>query len=63
MDAAGTVNVAATRDASGQLTGLERISDEEAQQYQSAADDYEQAALKGLEERVEAKVNALYPET
>ena len=62
-DAAGTVNVAATRDASGQLTGLERISDEEAQQYQSAADDYEQAALKGLEERVEAKVNALYPET
>ncbi len=62
-DAAGTVNVASTRDASGQLTGLARISDEEAQQYQSAADDYEQGALKGLEERVEAKVNALYPET
>ncbi|MBS6951881.1 MAG: M56 family metallopeptidase [Enterocloster asparagiformis] len=61
-DAAGTVNVAAVRNHSGQLTGIERIPDEKAQEYNSAAEEYAQNSLKGLEERVEARVKALYPE-
>ena len=61
-DDAGTVNVAVLRDASGQITGIENISVEKAQEYQSAVDKYNQDALVGLDERIEARMNALYPE-
>lgn len=61
-DAAGIVNVVVMRDASGQITNLESISDEKAQEYQSASDAYNKNRLNGLEERVEARINALYPE-
>ncbi len=57
-DDAGTVNVAAVRDASGQLTGVESISEEKAQEYKTAVDE----SMVGLDERVEAKVNAMFPE-
>lgn len=59
-DKAGTVSLEAVRDASGQITGIKSISDEEAREYLSGIDEYEKHALNGLDERVEAKVNAYY---
>ncbi len=61
-DDAGTANLAAIRDASGQLTGMQSISDEKALEYQTAADEYAQNALNGLDERIEARVNAKFAE-
>jgi len=45
------------RQETGQLTGVENISDKKAQEYLSASEEYEQNALDGLDERVEAKIN------
>ena len=59
-DEAGTVNLAVFRDTSGYITGIERITNEKAQEYQNAADP--QIDLDGLEEKVEAKMSVLYPD-
>lgn len=61
-DDAGTVNLEAVRDASGQITGVEPISDEKAQEYRSAADRYEQDLMDGLEEEIANRLNERYPE-
>lgn len=58
-DEAGTVNLMVLRDAPGQITGVESISDEKAQEYLAAA--RPQIDLDGLEEKLEAKMSALYP--
>lgn len=59
-DDAGTANLAVTRNASGQIMGVERISDENAREYRSASEESAQKALEGLEERVEARMTKLY---
>lgn len=75
-DEAGTLNLEVIRDASGQITGVESISDEKAKDYQSAAEEQAQideAALEekianrmitikdGYEKELEMKMKALYP--
>lgn len=60
-DDAGTVNLAVVRDASGQITGIESISDEKAQEYRSAAAAYEQSILNGLDDKIAERMKALYP--
>lgn len=50
-DAAGTVNLAAIRDGVGEITGIESISDEKAQEYWSKANDYEQDIVDRLEKK------------
>lgn len=65
VDDAGTVNVEVVRDASGQITGIESITDEKAQEYRAAVD-RQQNDLDGLEERVtqrvEQRMKELYPD-
>ena len=61
-DDAGNVNLAATRNEGGQITGIERITDEKAQEYRSASDEYNENALNGLEDRIEARINGLSSE-
>lgn len=61
-DDAGTVNFEVIRNASGQITEIAGISDEKVKEYQSAADEYEQNVLDGLEERVEERINERYAE-
>lgn len=61
VDEAGTVNLSVIRDTSGQITGVESITDEKAQEYRSAADEYPQIDLDSLEEKIESKMKALYP--
>lgn len=65
VDDAGTVNLEVVRDASGQITGIESIPDEKAQEYRAAAD-RQQNDLDGLEERVaqrvEQRMKELYPD-
>ncbi len=58
-DEAGTVNLVVLRDPTGQITGIESISDDKAREYLDAADP--QIDLDGLEERLEAKMRDLYP--
>lgn len=60
-DDAGTENLEVRRDASGQITGIESISDERAQEYLAAATEEELEALNGLDEKIAEKVDALYP--
>ena len=50
-DEAGTANLVVLRDASGQITGVESISDEKAQEYLIATQP--QIDLDGLEEKLE----------
>ena len=65
VDDAGTVNLEVVRDTSGQITGIESITDEKAQEYRAAAD-RQQNDLDGLEERVaqrvEQRMKELYPD-
>ena len=61
-DDAGTVNLSVVRDASGHISGIERISDEKAQEYRSASEEYSQSALNELEDKIAARLNELYPE-
>lgn len=61
-DPAGTVNLTANQDVSGQVTGIETISDKKAKEYQSAVDEYNRTALIGLDERVEARVKEKFGE-
>lgn len=59
-DEAGTVNLAVIRDASGQITGIDTITDEKAQEYLASA----KAPIidvDRLEADLEAKMRALYP--
>ena len=58
-DEAGTANLVVLRDASGQITGVESISDEKAQEYLIATQP--QIDLDGLEEKLETKMRDLYP--
>jgi len=58
-DEAGTANVSAVRNAAGQITALERISEEKAQEYLAP---YDQEALKDLEERVARRISERYPD-
>ncbi len=60
-DEEGTVNLEVRRDASDQITGVRSISEEKAQEYQSASEKTEQAALDGLEEKVADRIEELYP--
>lgn len=59
-DDAGTVNLAAVRDASGQLTGVERISEEQAREYRDAAAAQGENVPAGLEDRVAAGIAARF---
>lgn len=59
-DDAGTVNLAAVRDASGQLTGVERISEEQAREYRDAAAGQGENVPAGLEDRVAAGIAARF---
>lgn len=59
-DDAGTVNLAAVRDASGQLTGVGGISEEQAREYQAAAAGQGEADPADLEERVAAGIAARF---
>lgn len=61
-DEAGTVNLAVVRDASGQITSIESISDEKAQEYRTAAGENEQDALNGLDEKIANRMKELYPD-
>ena len=59
-DAAGAVNLKVKRDAFGRITGIDRLSDEKAREYQAAAE--ESAQSDSLEKKIEDRINALYPE-
>ena len=59
-DKNGTANLSVIRDTSGQITGVESISDKKAQEYEAAAADMEEKAPDGLEERVEKRINERY---
>ncbi len=61
-DDAGTVNLKVLRDGSGQITGVASITEADAQTYRSAADQYEQDLLDGLEARIEDRLNQRYAE-
>lgn len=61
-DEAGTASLSVVRASDGQITGIERISEEQAQEYRSALDAREKKALDGLEEKVENKVKEKFPE-
>lgn len=61
-DPAGTVNLSAAHDTSGRITGIESISDKKAQECQSEVEQWEKDRLAGLEDSIEAKMKALYPE-
>jgi len=62
-DDAGTVNLAVIRDTSGQITSIESISDEKAQEYRIAADENEQNVSNGQDEKIAEKMKELYPES
>lgn len=62
FDDAGEVNLSAVRNAAGQIASIQHMTEEQSREYQSAPEEYEQTALNGLEEKIEAKVKALYPE-
>ena len=51
-DEDGTVNLSVVRDSSGQITGIETISEEKVQDYRAAAENYEQDLLNGVEEKI-----------
>ena len=61
-DEAGTVNLEVNRSGSDQITGIETISDARVKTYLSAADEYEQNILNGLEEKVEKRMKEKYSE-
>lgn len=61
-DEAGTASLSVVRASDGQITGIERISEEQAQEYRSALDAREKKELDGLEEKVENKVKEKFPE-
>jgi len=62
-DDAGTVNLAVIRDASGQITSIESISNEKAQEYRIAADENEQNVSNGQDEKIAERMKELYPES
>lgn len=59
-DEAGTVNLAVLRDATGQITGIDTITDEKAQEYLASAN-APIIDVDRLEAELEAKMRALYP--
>lgn len=61
-DENGTVNASVIRDASGQITAIENISDKKAREYEAEVNKYAQNSLDGIEKKVEAKIKELYPE-
>lgn len=63
FDEAGTVNLSVVRSSTGQITAIESISEEKAQKYHSAADEYEQNVLNGLDEKIAERMKELYPES
>lgn len=62
VDEAGIVNLSVIRGLTGQITTIESISEEKAQQYHSAASEYEENILNGLDEKIENRIKALYLE-
>jgi len=62
VDEAGTVDLSVVRNSSGQITHIETISKEKAQDYIAAADKYEQDVLNGLDEKVAERIKELYPD-
>lgn len=61
-DDAGTLNLEAVRDASGQITAIESISDEIARKYIEKEGHVLDGLEERVEERVEQKMKELYPE-
>lgn len=55
-DEAGTVLLSVVRNAAGQITAIEPITEKQAKEYGSALDAYEQNALSGLNEKVEKRM-------
>lgn len=58
-DDAGSVNLEVIRDASGQISRIESISDEKAQEYLSASDHRNEGLEEKVEQRVEQRMRAL----
>ena len=61
-DEAGTASLSVVRASDGQITGIGRISEEQAQEYRAALAAREKKALDGLEERVENQMKEMFPE-
>lgn len=64
-DEAGTANLSAVRNKAGQITAVERISEEEAQGYLAAANEkeqfeYDEKTLNELEDRITKRINERY---
>lgn len=62
FDKTGTVNLSVVRNASGQITAIESISEKQAKEYQSALDEYEKNVLSGLNEKVAERMNERFSE-
>lgn len=61
-DESGTASLSVVRASDGQITGIGRISEEQAQEYRAALAAREKKALDGLEERVENQIKEMFPE-
>lgn len=62
VDEAGTVDLSVLRNTSGQITQIETISKEKAQQYIAGSHQYEQDIEKRVEDRVAKRMEALFPD-
>lgn len=61
-DEAGTANLLAVRNSTGQITAIESISEEQAQKYLTSLEERKQKILNGLDDKVEARIKELYPQ-
>lgn len=63
FDEAGTINLSVVRNSTGNITSIERISEEQAQKYHSKVDKYEKEILSGLDDKIAEKMKERYPES
>lgn len=63
MDEAGTINLMVVRNASGQITSVETISNEKAQDLLTKSEQQAQSSMDGLDKKIESKMKELFPDS